>query len=168
MTNTLQNPDVTEVTDIPQNSHEGITRRWFWRLALTTLLATVVAAQAKDVLAADVKATSISYRVSTVGIDYKTLADSPVAEMLSNGEAEFLENAKADYEEDTLEAWRDDIVIEVWSWKVSKATIENLREYTPNMLIEFAKIESGHPKYGILWAAGRSFHLDSLSKGTKS
>lgn len=162
--NTL--PDVTEANSAPENLGR---REFLAQLWLAVWSAAVLNAWlARDVLAADIKATNISYRESAHNIDYKKLADSPVAEMLSIGEDEWMKNAAEDYEEDTLGVWRDHMIPEISSWKISKWTISELEEYTPKMLVMFADIDINHPKYGFLSSVWQKAQLDSLAKWIKS
>lgn len=109
----------------------------------------------------------IPYRESELGIDYKTLADFPVSHMLSQGEAEWMKNASAEdeYGEDAAEAWGHETVAFVGEGRVSKAMIEDLRLFTPNMLLSFGRIDPNHPKYMLLAAEGDSFQLDQYLQG---
>lgn len=45
------------------------------------------------------------YRESDIGIDYRTLAESPLAEMLSLGGVEFLEKATSVFGDETPTVW---------------------------------------------------------------
>ena len=103
------------------------------------------------------------YIPSKIGIDYRTLAPSPLAEILSQGEREWMKNAKVDYEEDTAGAWSEEIAPQVATGAISKATIENLREFTPQMLQQFAVgLNPQDPKYGYLQSVGGLFVSEKL------
>lgn len=104
----------------------------------------------------------IPYIESTLGIDYRALADFPVSHMLSHGEAEWLENARADYGEDTVEAWAVSTAPFIGQGRVSEAMIEEMRAYTPHMLLSFIRLDANDDKYGYLEVLGRNFRLDQV------
>ena len=98
------------------------------------------------------------YIPSKMGINYYDLAPSPLAEILSQGEVEWMENAEIDYGEDTIPVWRDELTPQIATGAVSQITIENLRDFTPNMLAKFAVgLNPQDPKYGGLWSVGNLF-----------
>lgn len=105
--------------------------------------------------------TLIQYRESDIGIDYRALAESPLAEMLSQGEAEFFENATPIFGDETEEAWQD-MSAEIGTGAVSNYTVEGMREFTPNMLRKFALIGSQHPLYSYLSSEGALFVTEEI------
>lgn len=104
----------------------------------------------------------IPYRESELGIDYHALADFPVDHMLSQGEAEWMENASDpdEYGEDAAEAWGHEMAPYIGEGRVSEFMIDEMKSYTPNMLLSFARLPVNHPKYGLIEAYGREFQLD--------
>ena len=136
--------------------------------ALATVLGTTQLAQ--SVLADEVapakteKKVVFEYVESKLGIDYRKLAPSPLAEMLSQGEGEWMKNAVVDYEEDTAEAWKEELVPQIAKGAISNAAIENLRAFTPKMLSKFAVgLHPQDPKYGGLWSVGTNFVSEKLA-----
>jgi len=111
---------------------------------------------------------SLPYRESDYGIDYRIMADFPVSYMLSQGEAEFMKNAPPEFEDETQEAiarlWLLDMAVEIGSGRVSKATVEDMREFTPNMLLSFVYLDP-NGKYSMLSLAGQEFGLDQALGG---
>jgi hypothetical protein len=107
----------------------------------------------------------IVYRESELGINYRAIADAPVDAMLSHGEAEFMANATLVFGEETAQAWGHYMAPEIGSGRVSKATVEDMREFTPNMLLSFVRIDPNHPKYMLLQTAGENFQLDQHLEG---
>lgn len=104
--------------------------------------------------AEDTKA-RFDYIPSKLGIDYRALAPSPLAEILSQGEVEWMQNALVDYGEDTIPVWKDELVPQIATGAVSQITIENLQDFTPNMLTKFAVgLNPQDPKFGGLWSVG--------------
>lgn len=149
---------------------ENLDRRNFLKNALGALASATVlgtASLAQETLAQEVTPVSenlsdfsdIEYRESKLGIDYHALADAPVDAMLSQGEAEFMENATPVFEEETAEAWGHYMAPEIATGRVSKATVESMREFTPNMLLSFAYLDP-NGKYSSLSLAGQEFGLD--------
>ncbi len=102
----------------------------------------------------------LRYRESDLGINYHELAEFPVSYMLSQGEAEFMENAAEVFGDETAEIWGDDMAPEVGTGRVSRFTVRDMREFTPNMLLQFSRIDPNHPKYMLLQTAGANFHID--------
>ena len=104
------------------------------------------------------------YRPSQLGIDYYALAPSPMAELLSQGEGEWLENAWSGYEEDTRDAWKEELVPQIVTGAVSKATIRDLEDFTPKMLRKFAVgLDPKNKKYRYLFAIGSRFLSGQVS-----
>lgn len=104
---------------------------------------------------AETQTEKFKYIPSKLGIDYRALAPSPLAEMLSQGEVEWMENARADYGEDTIAVWKDELLPQIVTGAVSQITIENLQDFTPNMLTKFAVgLHPQDKKYGYLWSIG--------------
>ena len=113
---------------------------------------------------AETKTTKFEYIPSKLGIDYRAMAPSPLAELLSQGEVEWMENAKVDYGEDTAGAWVEEIAPRVATGAVSEITIENLRDFTPNMLTKFAVgLHPQDPKYSGLWSVGTNYVARKLA-----
>ncbi len=109
--------------------------------------------------------TVFEYIPSTLGIDYRELAPSPLAEMLSQGEVEWLKNAREDYAEDTEEVWSEEIASTIASGKISILIIENLQDFTPQMLTSFAAgLDHQNPTYGGLWSIGNAFIASKLAE----
>jgi len=120
-----------------------------------SLLIGSVSVLASFPILAETKKQVFEYIPSKLGIDYRAMAPSPLAEMLSQGEVEWMENARIDYGEDTVVVWKDDIAPEVATGAVSQITIENLQDFTPNMLTKFAiGLNPKDTKYGYLWSIG--------------
>jgi len=103
------------------------------------------------------------YVPSKLGIDYRALAPSPLAEMLSQGEVEWLKNAPVDYGEDTNTVWQNELIPQIATGAVSQITIENLRDFTPNMLTKFTALNPQDEKYGYLWSIGNLFVAERLA-----
>ena len=104
------------------------------------------------------------YAPSTLGIDYRELAPYPLGAMLSQGEIEWLEKARDDYAEDTEEVWKEEMVDEVASGAISQLTIENLQDFTPQMLTAFAAgLDPSDPIYGGLWSVGTNYIASKLA-----
>jgi len=113
---------------------------------------------------AETKKPVFEYIPSKLGIDYRALAPSPLAEMLSQGEVEWMMNALVDYGEDTSNVWENELAPEIATGAIAKITIENLREFTPNMLTKFAVgLHPQDPKYGYLWSEGTLFVAERLA-----
>lgn len=143
-------------------------RREFLKKASLGILAvaTVVGAAgiARQVLAGEINKGTVAfdYVPSKLGIDYRKLAPSPLAEILSQGEPEWMKNAKVNYEEDTVEVWKEDLAPEIATGAISMITIENLREFTPKMLTKFTALNPQDPKYGGLWSVGNLFIAEKI------
>jgi len=120
------------------------------------LIFTAVAALALVPLSAQEAATETLYRESDIGIDYRAIAEPPLDVMLSHGEVEFYENATLVFGDETAEAWRE-MSAEIGTGAVSRFTVLDMREFTPNMLIGFSDIELSHTKYGRLSSLGSLF-----------
>ena len=150
---------------------ENLDRRNFLKSSLGALASATVlgtASLAQEALAQEVtpvsnttqdKFADIEYRESELGIDYHALADAPVDAMLSQGEVEFMENATPVFGDETAQIWGHDMAVEIATGRVSKATVEDMREFTPNMLLSFAYLDP-NGKYSSLSLAGQEFGLD--------
>jgi len=68
-----------------------------------------------------------------------------------------MKNAVVDYGEDTRIVWENSLVPEIATGAIAKITIENLRDFTPQMLIKFTALDYQDPKYGYLWSVGNLF-----------
>jgi hypothetical protein len=112
---------------------------------------------------AETEKTRFEYIPSKLGIDYRALAPTPLAEMLSQGEVEWMENAVVDYGEDTEGAWVEEIAPQVATGAISQITIENLREFTPQMLIKFTALDFRDSKYSGLWSVGTNYVARKLA-----
>ena len=113
---------------------------------------------------ADSSKSKFEYIPSKIGIDYRKLAPSPLAEILSHGEGEWIENALTDYGSDTKGAWKEEMAPEIASGAISIFTIEEMKWYTPNMLIKFAVgLNPTDPKYGVLWSVGNAYVAGQLA-----
>jgi len=112
---------------------------------------------------AETKAVKFEYIPSKLGIDYRALAPSPLAEMLSQGEVEWLENASSKYGEDTADFWKLSISKKVSTGAISQSVIDKLRSYTPNMLAKFTALNPQDEKYGYLWSVGTNFIARKLA-----
>lgn len=98
------------------------------------------------------------YIDSKLGIDYRKMAPSPLAEMLSQGEVEWMENASTKYGDKTARLWRKSISKRVADATVNGSIIEKLRNFTPQMLLQFAVgLNPQDPKYGGLWSVGNAY-----------
>lgn len=107
------------------------------------------------------------YVESKLGIDYRKMAPSPLAEMLSQGEVEFRNSATLKFAEKTPRYWKG-ISKSVSKGNISKSMIGRLREYTPLMLQQFAVgLNPQDPKYGGLWSVGTNYIARKLA-GTKT
>jgi hypothetical protein len=106
---------------------------------------------------AETKAVKFEYIPSKLGIDYRALAPSPLAEMLSQGEVEWMKNASKKYGEDTADFWKLSISKKVSTGAISQSVIDKLRSYTPNMLTKFTALNPQDTKYGGLWSVGNLF-----------
>lgn len=112
--------------------------------------------------------TVFEYIPSTLGIDYRELAPSPLAEMLSQGEVEWLKNAREDYAEDTEEVWKHEIAPQVATGAMSMLVIENLQEFMPKLLTTFAAgLHPNDPVYGGLWSIGTHHIASNLAETAK-
>ncbi len=100
---------------------------------------------------------SIPYRASELGINYHELAPSPLAEMLSQGEAEWLKNASAKYGAKAGPLWKRSISKTLAAGTPSESTIEKIKKFTPEMLRSFSRLDHRDPTYGGLSAAGSLF-----------
>ncbi len=100
---------------------------------------------------------------SKLGLDYLTLTNGyqPLACMLAGGEEEFLSSktAQEDYEEDLIPVWKQDLVPEIATGRIFNDTVDNMREYTPNMLLKFAELPK-QGKYHSLALVGVGYRLD--------
>jgi len=125
---------------------------------LTTLILSLLFTSAGGVQSAYAQNASSQseYRESDIGIDYRVIAEPPVDVMLSQGEVEFLESATVVFENETAELWRE-MSAEIATGGVSDLTINDMKEFTPNMLIGFSDIELSHTKYGRLSSLGSLF-----------
>lgn len=108
----------------------------------------------------------IPYRESELGIDYHALADFPVDHMLSQGEAEWMENAGERYGERASVFWNRFAPL-IGEGRVSESIIDGLKNYSPNMLLSFARLPARHPKYGLIEAAASLFQLEQYEKGQR-
>ena len=140
-------------------------------IASTTGLATQVLAgevgQPK-ITPVSTKPATFEYVESKLGINYREMAPNPLDAMLSQGELEWMKNAKADYDEDTEGAWKEEIVPQLSKGAISNAAIQELRDYTPQMLQQFAVgLSPQDPIYGYLQSIGTSFVSGRLA-GTKT
>lgn len=116
---------------------------------------------------AGTKTVRFEYIPSKLGIDYRALAPSPLAELLSQGEVEWMKNAKVDYGGDTSAVWKDELAPEIATGAIAIITIENLREFTPNMLTKFAiGLHPQDPKYSGLWSVGTNYVARNLAEKT--
>lgn len=107
---------------------------------------------------AETKTAQFEYIPSKLGIDYRALAPSPLAELLSQGEVEWMENAPTKYGAKAGRLWKLSISKKVSTGAISQSVIDKLREYTPNMLTKFAiELHPQHSKYGGLWSVGNLF-----------
>lgn len=114
-------------------------------------------------LAEDAKP-KFKYIPSKLGIDYRALAPSPLAEILSHGEVEWMQNASKKYGEDTADFWKLSISKKVSTGAISQSVIDKLRAYTPNMLNKFAVgLDPQDRKYGGLWSVGNLFIAERLA-----
>jgi len=113
-------------------------------------------------LAEDTKPT-FKYIPSKLGIDYRALAPSPLAEILSHGEVEWMENAVVDYGEDAGDVWIKETVPFLANGTPSKLMIEDLRDFTPNMLTKFTALDYDDAKYGYLWSIGTNYVARKLA-----
>ena len=112
--------------------------------------------------------TVFEYIPSTLGIDYRELVPSPLAEMLSQGEVEWLKNAREAFAEDTEGAWAEEIAPQVAKGEISIVMIENLQEFTPQMLTIFAAgLHPDDPVHGGLWSVGNAFIASKLAEAVK-
>lgn len=103
------------------------------------------------------------YVESKLGIDYRKMAPSPLAEMLSQGEDEFRNNATSKFAGKTPRYWKG-ISKSVSKGNISKGMIGRLREYTPLMLQQFAVgLNPQDPKYGYLQSIGALFVSEKLT-----
>jgi hypothetical protein len=106
----------------------------------------------------------IEFAPSQWGIDYTKFADYPLSAILSHGEIEFRRNAASEYEEDTRTVWADDLAPEIGTGAISEATIEEMKEFTPQMLIQFAvRLDPKDKKYGGLWSVGNAFIASKIA-----
>lgn len=119
--------------------------------------------QVADVVGED-DFSDIPYRESELGIDYHALADFPVSHMLSQGEAEFMENASPVFGDETAQIWGHDMAVEIGAGRVSEFTVNDMKEFTPNMLLSFARLPANHPRYGLIEAAARLFQLEQYER----
>lgn len=104
------------------------------------------------------------YVPSKLGINYRTIAPSPLAEILSQGEREWMENARMDFGEDTVAAWKEELVPYLSKGQLSRFMIESLQEFTPKMLTKFAAgLDPQHPKFGGLWSVGNAYIASRLA-----
>ena len=104
------------------------------------------------------------YIPSKLGIDYRALAPSPLAEMLSQGEVEWMENAPSKYGNKAGRLWKLSISKKVSTGAISRSVIEKLRAYTPNMLTKFAVgLNPQDTKYGYLWSIGTNHIAQKLA-----
>ena len=173
--NLYYNQLVMDNTKLPilEGSEQNLDRRDFLKKAGGVIAGAAMstAGLAQAVLAQEITPASqqegmvVAYRESELGIDYRALADTPVDAMLSQGEAEFMANATAVFGDETTEAWGHYMAPEIGSGRVSKATVESMREFTPNMLLSFSQIDPNHPKYMLLQTAGENFQLDQHLSG---
>ena len=103
------------------------------------------------------KGAQIDYIPSTLGVDYRSMAPSPIAELLSQGEGEWLVNAREDFQEDTEGAWIEETVPDIINGHYSNVLDEDLRNFTPNMLLLMGvAIDPEDPKYGGFWSLANS------------
>lgn len=114
--------------------------------------------QAADYRAEDFA--DIPYRESEIGIDYHALADFPVDHMLSQGEVEWMENASEMFGDQTAETWGHYVAPEIGSGRVAEYTVQGMKDFTPKMLLSFARLAPNEPRYGILREAGKLFELE--------
>ena len=113
---------------------------------------------------AETKTTKFEYIPSKLGIDYRALAPSPLAELLSQGEVEWMKNAPTKYGAKAGRLWKLSISKKVSTGAISESVIDKLREYTPNMLTKFAVgLHPQDPKYGYLWSIGTNHVARKLS-----
>ena len=104
---------------------------------------------------ADDQKPRFEYIPSKLGIDYYELAPSPLAEILSQGEAEWMVNASSKYGEKAGRLWKRSISKKVSTGAISQSVIDKLRAYTPNMLTKFAVgLNPQDSKYSGLWSVG--------------
>jgi len=117
------------------------------------------------VQAEDTKQTvQFEYIPSKLGIDYRALAPSPLAEMLSQGEVEWMKNAPSKYGDKAGRLWKRSISKKVSTGAISESVIEKLRAYTPNMLTKFAVgLNPQDKKYSYLWSIGNLFVAESFA-----
>ena len=109
---------------------------------------------------------NIPYRESELGINYYDLAPSPLAEMLSQGEAEWLLNATAKYGNKAGPFWVRSISKKLATGAPSESIIEKIRAFTPEMLRSFSQIDHRDPKYGRLSAEGSLFISEQFATNT--
>ena len=105
------------------------------------------------------------YIPSKLGIDYRALAPSPMAELLSQGEVEWMERAEEVFGDERGDIWKNDFLPEVASGAISEYTARDMREFTPNMLRTFAVAidRNIHPQYSLLQSYGASAVLDQVA-----
>ena len=155
-----------------KGSEENLDRRKFLKkaglgaIALATVAGT--AGLAKDVLAGEVtpistNETKFEYVESKLGINYRDIAPSPLAEMLSQGEDEWRKNAVVRYGDKTDRYWEKGVVPKVSNGAISENMIEKLRAYTPEMLTKFTALDPNDPKYRYLWSIGTLFISEKLA-----
>lgn len=125
----------------------------FIRLWLCSILIVSLTALGHDATA---QTSEVDYRESDIGIEYRAIAESPLAEMLSQGEVEFFENATPVFGDETAESWRF-MSAEIATGAVSNFTVEDMKEFTPDMLRGFSHISLAHPIYGRLSSLGSLF-----------
>lgn len=107
------------------------------------------------------------YAESKLGIDY-TKFPEPLGRMLSHGEIEFRKNAKGEFWDETADIWRE-MSLEISTWSVSEYTFQDMREFTPKMLLMFANLDPEDPILWLLSAKGQlflswTFDVSSLTK----
>lgn len=102
----------------------------------------------------------IPYRESDLGIDYRALADFPVSHMLSWGEVEWMQNAPADYGDEAADLWKRGTAAYIGWGRPSELIVEDMRAYTPNMLLNFDRLDANDEKYGYIEVLGSNFVLD--------
>lgn len=104
------------------------------------------------------------YIPSKLGIDYRAIAPSPLAEMLSQGEGEWMKNALADYEEDTIEVWKDEFVPQLVKGLSSKSMDKDMADFTPKMLLLFSSMPLEQEKYRGLTSTGLAYFAQKFGK----
>ena len=110
-------------------------------------------------------ASRFEYVPSQIGIDYWELTDwhSPMSEILSQGEQEFLTNAAPVFGDESPEMWRGVSRI-VANNTTSRATINGLRRFTPDMLRMMAVgLDPNDPIYAYIWSEAGLFVSEDLA-----